>query len=153
MGEHNTKEKCKMATIEELFNGGAGAPVFKFINVGDNLAGTIVDIDKRQRRNYETEELEFWPNGTPIEDVIVTVKDANGDEHRAFVKGAMFIAMRDALRNAGARIPEIGGTISITHTGLGEKTNPKFNAPKMYSVDYAKPAGVTENELADLFDK
>ena len=75
-----------------------------------------------------------------------------GDVVTLWIKpGAMTRAIKEALVNAGAGDPEVGGIIAVKYTGDGEK-KPGRNAPKLYKATYQKPpTGTAGPDNDDLF--
>lgn len=61
------------------------AESLKFENVGDSHFGTITDVEVRQVRNFDTEQPEFWDDGNPKQQIVVTI-DKGGSEGRIFIK-------------------------------------------------------------------
>lgn len=128
-----------MFDIDDLFASG-GAPALKFPTVGTTHIGTITGLEARQQRDFEKNELVTWDNGEPKMELVVTMRDVDGNEGRLFAKAQMLSAIRDAVRVAGCKKPEIGGQLAVSYTHDGENKNPKFNPPKMYQVAYEPPA-------------
>jgi hypothetical protein len=132
--------------LDDLFSG-SGAPAFKFANVGDTVAGTITDLQVRQQTDFDSGELKVWDDGKPMMEIVITVATALRDasiedddgERRVFCRGAMLTALKQAVRAAKEQKPKVGAKVAITHSGLGEAKKKGFNAPKLYTVDYAAP--------------
>lgn len=118
----------------------AGAPAFKFHTPGDTITGTITAARKVQATDYDTGEPVTWPNGDPKYDYPITVTNPDG-EQTVWCRNQMWVAVRDACTKTGS-IPQPGGVLTVTYTGDGEKSNPKYNAPKLYTATYqpAPPA-------------
>lgn len=137
------------ADLDDLF-AGSGAPAIKFTSVGDSVSGIITDAEVRQQRDYDSNEPKFWDDGKPMMEVILTITTSLRDSsiedddgtRRVFCRGQMLTAMRDAVRKAKARKPEVGGKVTITHSGLGEAKKRGFNPPKLFTVAYEPPTAV-----------
>lgn len=129
-----------MSSVESFF--GSGAAAAKFDQIGDKFAGVIVDEPQVvQQRNYDTDEPEFWSDGQPKMQVVLTVReDGTEEERRLFVKAGLQKAFKDALRRAGQRAPQLGAHVTVTYSGDGEQKNRKFKPPKLYTVVYVPPA-------------
>lgn len=58
----------------------SGPPAAYFPKPGDQIVVGIVDVSKYQQRDYDTNELKFWPDGNKVEGRVVTglVISANG---------------------------------------------------------------------------
>ena len=130
------------------FFGGGGGKYLKFPAIGTSHTGVITcvhppenqqDFDTRQpiegkfqvRIELATDERE--------------VSDPYDDGSRVLVtKGWLQGSIGDALRKAGAREPEIGGTLTVKYVRDGQPSRPGLNGPKQYEVVYvpsAKTAG------------
>lgn len=129
-----------LASIDQLLAG--GGKTAKFETVGETHAGEIVSIDTRQVNDYETGTPEFWQDGRPKQQIVVTFDTGSpdgpdDDGHRnLYIKGwgDQLRAFRDAARRLG-RNPQVGDRITATYVADGEKKNPRFNAPKLYQYD------------------
>lgn len=129
-----------LASIDQLLAG--GGKTAKFETVGETHAGEIVSIDTRQVNDYETGTPEFWQDGRPKQQIVVTFdtgkqEGPDDDGHRnLYIKGwgDQLRAFRDAARRLG-RNPQVGDRITATYVADGEKKNPRFNAPKLYQYD------------------
>lgn len=129
-----------LASIDQLLAG--GGKTAKFETVGETHTGEIVSIDTRQVNDYETGTPEFWQDGRPKQQIVVTFdtgkqEGPDDDGHRnLYIKGwgDQLRAFRDAARRLG-RNPQVGDRITATYVADGEKKNPRFNAPKLYQYD------------------
>lgn len=128
---------------------GSGAPSFKFENFGDTAHGEIVKLSANQQTDFKTNEPKFWPNGDKMMQVIVTLATTDRDptilddegKRRVFIKGKNLTdGTRNAVRSAGAKGLEIGGTLTVTYVGDGPKER-GMNPPKVYEVSYVRPTG------------
>jgi hypothetical protein len=140
---------------------GGGTRSAKFEHPGDKISGEILSVETKQQTDLKDGSPKFWDNGDPMWQVVVTLQteqrdpdDADDDGKRAiYVKGSMKYAstakaIADAVRTAGAKTLEVGGTLAVAYTGDGEATSRGFNPPKLYSAAYKAPvAGV---DLGDL---
>jgi hypothetical protein len=146
-----------------LFSGGSKAA--KFENIGDTVEGKITDVVVSQQTDMETNAPLTWADGSPRKQLVVTLmtdERSDGEDdgtRRIFAKGgsyeaaegtgtSMKDAIADAVKKAGARSLDTGGTLKVGFTGMGKKTNRGFNAPKLYRATYAPPvASVGADEL------
>lgn len=133
---------------------GGGIPSAKFPAVGTTVTGRITEKPTvQQQKDYTTEQPKFWDDGTPMMQLVVTVATNERDPEitdddgvrRIYVKGNLKTAVASAVRAAGARGLEVGGILAVTYTGDGEKKNPKFNAPKLFSAVYTSAANAELN--------
>lgn len=143
-----------------------GAKAFPFNNVGDSVSGTVAAANVRQQTDINTGEPKFFSNGNPMMVLVITLQtelrdDDDDDGLRTFwARGgkytvangtgtASLVAVKDALRKAGAKEPEIGATMTVTYSGNGVAATRGFSAPKLYTVDYASPVrNINLDELA-----
>ncbi|MBU8549761.1 hypothetical protein IMX12_13175 [Streptomyces sp. Babs14] len=132
--------------------GGGGAPTAKFPTPGTTVGGRITEQPKvEQQRDIQSGEAKFWSDGNPMMQMVVTVQTDQRDpaiedddgRRRIFVKGQMKNAVADAVRQAGARGLEVGGTLQVRYTHDGEQKNRAFSPPKQYAAHYT-PAAVSE---------
>ena len=47
--------------------------------------------------------------------------------------------IEEAVKKAGAKGLEVGGTLAVKYVKDGEKKNKAFNAPKLYAAKYEAP--------------
>ncbi|WP_309049271.1 hypothetical protein [Streptomyces sp.] len=129
--------------------GGGGAPTAKFPTPGTVVGGRITEPPKvEQQRDIQSGEQKFWGNGDPMMQLVVTVQTDQRDpaiedddgRRRIFVKGQMKNAVSDAVRQAGARGLEVGGTLHVRYTHDGEQKNRGFSPPKQYAAKYVPAA-------------
>lgn len=123
--------------------GETGAPACKFEQAGDTFKGRVVAAVKRQQSDYSTGAAKMWDNGDPMWEIVVTIDTGidTGDGEtcrRLFIRGAMLKAVREALKDAAAKL-EVGGELTVRYTGDGEPTKKGFNAPKLYKAKYVAP--------------
>lgn len=132
-----------------------GAPSAKFPAVGCSVAGTITQQPEVQQvRDFSTGEPQYWPDGKPKQQLVVTLAtderdpQINDDDgtRRLFIKGLMLKAVRDAVRKAGARGLEVGGRLEVTYVGDGERKG-NLNPPKLYAAAYTPPAAQTADDV------
>ncbi|MGW9437765.1 hypothetical protein [Streptomyces sp. NPDC055607] len=132
---------------------GGGVPSAKFPVLGTTVSGRITERPTvEQQRDFTTGELKFWDDGKPQMQLVVTLATAERDPadpeddgtRRLYIKGQMKSAVASAVRATGARGLEVGGTLTVTYSRDGVKTNPRFNAPKNFDAAYVPAA---QNEL------
>lgn len=144
-----------------LFGGGGRSA--KFENPGDAVKGTVVSTEMAQQTDMEGKPR-TWDDGSPRMQLVVTLQtderapdDADDDGIRKlYVKGGTKIAstqkaVADAVRAAGATQLEVGGTLAVEFTGLGQPSKPGYSAPKLYRAAYKPPAPAAVS--ADLLDQ
>jgi hypothetical protein len=126
---------------------GGGSASARFDNPGDTVTGSICEPPEvRQQTDISTGQPVHWPSGDPKMQLIVTLQttlkeDADDDgKRRIYVKGkSLTEAVREAVRQTGAKGLEIGGTLTVTYTGDGVASQRGFNPPKLYTAQYSRP--------------
>lgn len=131
----------------DTFLMGGGAASAKFEAPGDTIDGTIAEPPEvRQQTDIATGQPVFWPSGDPKMQLVVTlattIRDDSDDDgkRRVYIKGkSLTEAVREAVRQSGAKGLELGGTLTVTYTGDGVASQRGFNPPKLYTAAYARP--------------
>lgn len=117
-----------------------GARTAKFDEVGRTYKGEILAADVRQSTEFGSDKPEFWPDGKPKMEVVITLQteEAEGDDddgmRRVYAQGRMLRAISTAAKGK----LEIGGKLAIKYTGDGEAKK-GMNAPKLYKAWYEAP--------------
>lgn len=121
-----------------------GTPSVKFPVLGTSIIGVITKQPKvAEVKDPATGEVKRWPNGDTKKQVIVELQtelresDDDAGERTLWVKGQMQQAVRDAVRQAGARGLMIGGVIQVTYSA--DKPNPPLQPQKLFTVVYWPP--------------
>lgn len=136
-----------------------GSPSAKFTQFGVTHAGRIVSLVERQQTDPRGELMTF-DDGTPRMLWVISVEEESGDVVALYAKGgrykvvsgegeSMLAAIGTAVRAAGADGVDVGGWLSVTHTGLGEQRSASYNPPKLYKAEYRPPkaAGIPAEDL------
>lgn len=139
-------------SADSFLMGGGGAPSAKFPAIGTTYTGRITEQPEvQQQRDFTTSELKFWKDGAPMMQLVVTIQTSQRDaaisddddgKRRLFIKGQMRQAIADAVRTAGGRGLEVGGTLTVTYTHDGPRQG-NFSPPKQYTAIYI-PAAASE---------
>lgn len=117
---------------------------FKDAKVGDSFSGTIVEAETAQVRNYDTGDLEFWDDGKPKLQIVVTLDTEYGDgaeddgQRKVYLFGQKLQATREALKKADMQKLELGSKFTITYSGTKPASNKKYNDVKLYTIELAK---------------
>lgn len=128
---------------DDPFNKPESAPSlsFKGAPVGTKHVCKIVELPTRvQSRDFETGERATWPDGNPKMSVVTGV-EVNGERMSLWAPdpSAMFAAIVEAQKAAGARLA-VGGTLVVEFTGeKPNEKNPRLNPQKQYRVTYSGP--------------
>lgn len=112
-----------------------------FKEVGTPVKGIIASIEEYQVQDFTTKEPKYFSNGDPMMGVRITLRDVG----TVWVQGKRMInAVREAVKNAGAKDIEVGGALAITFTGWD-------GAAKAYTASYYTPAFVAaDDDLPDF---
>lgn len=130
---------------------GNSIPSCTFHEIGVTHEGTITALDVKQARKFGTQDLDFWPDGQPKMQAVVTlqtgeldpeVENDNGMRRLYVASKGMRAAIAAAVKKAGATGLAVGGTLGVRYTRDDPEGKNKANLPKMYGVKYeAPPAG------------
>lgn len=128
-----------------------GVPSAKFPAVGTTVKGTVVSSVVTQQTDFTSNKPKFYDDGNPMMQVVITLQTderdpaVDGDDglRKIYVRGQMTAAVREALRNAGAKLA-VGGTLAVQYTGDKPAEKPGLNPAKVYRAQYAPPAAGTE---------
>ena len=117
--------------------------------IGTSITGTIESAELRQVTNIDTQEPETWADGSPKQQVVITLQTdlrdpANPEDdgrRRLYPKwwGDQRKALIAAIKAAGDDDLHPGGRFTATFSGEGEPPKKGFNAPKLYTYQYVKP--------------
>lgn len=125
-----------------------GKPSAKFDTPGTVVTGKITEEPQMQQQTEPDGTPKVWKDsGEPMLQLVVTVQTAERDpdiedddgKRRIFIKGQMRTAVQQALRDSKCKGLDVGGTLTVTYTHDGERTNPAFSPPKQYVVAYDPP--------------
>lgn len=108
----------------------------KWESPGTSYIGTITDVALRQARKYESTELDYWDDGTPKMQVVLTLATEYRDPGNADDDGTRMLsinlwsgqkkALVAACKAANVAEPEVGQTFRATHKeGIGNAKNPR----------------------------
>lgn len=141
------------AAAEQFLLGGGNSAAFgKDDPVGTTVTGTIVSTEVRQQTDIASGAPLTWDNGDPRMQLVVTIQTSqrNGDDddgQRAiYVKGSkkpgsrsLHDAVATAVRQAGAKGIEPGGTLTVKFVGTEPSATRGFNDRKLWEATYVKP--------------
>jgi hypothetical protein len=129
----------------------------KWENPGTSYVGTITEVALRQARKYESTELDYWDDGTPKMQVVLTLATDYRDPGNEDDDGTRMLsinlwsgqkkALIAACKAAGVAEPEVGQQFRATHKeGIGNAKNPRVfeyvitPAPSGVASALAEPA-------------
>jgi hypothetical protein len=121
---------------------------FKEAPVGSSVTGRVTSPARLvQSKDFETGERATWPDGNPKMAAVIEMDTPLGPRSLwASKPSALFAAIQQAQKAAGARITP-GGTLTVTYThDVPNSRNPRLNPAKQYSVRYVPPDAFGEPE-------
>lgn len=138
-------------TVDNFLLGGGGKSA-SFENVGDSVTGTVLSTEVKAQTDIQTGKPLVWDDGSTRMQLVVKLQtqlreDFEDDGIRAvYVKGAkkqgsrsLHDAVASAVRAAGAKGLETGGTLTVTHDGTQPSETRGFSDRKLYSAQYVAP--------------
>lgn len=126
----------------------SGKPSAKFDKLGTTVSGTITEEPTMQQQTDPSGKPKVWEDsGEPMLQLVVHIQTGENDPdiedddgvRRLYIKGQMRTAVQQALRDANSKGLDVGGTIAVTYTHDGERSNPAFSPPKQYVAVYTPP--------------
>lgn len=141
-----------MSTSFDL--GGGGGNSFAFDNIGDTVTGTIVSIEQVQQTDMQTGQPATWDDGQPkmmirVELATELRSDPLDEGKRTvYLKGSRKPESKSSLSAVIGAVQSAtstnnisaGGTLTLTHSGLGEPPRKGYSAPKQYKATYVAPS-------------
>lgn len=133
------------------FLSGGGAPSVSFKNIGDVLEGTVVAKDVVHKTKFGTTEKEYYKDGNPIWQLVVTLQtnlrdpDRDGDDgkRRIFAPPQMKVEISKAVKAAGLKTLPLGTHLRIRFEREVPNSGSGGGSPKKeYSVVVTSPADV-----------
>lgn len=132
---------------------GGGAKYFGFPVVGTTISGTIIDEPiTRQQTDPDSGDLKVWKDGSPQLVLVIQLATNLRDPSEPDDDGTRSVwvsiqgmrkAIATAVKATGRKQLDVGGTLTVSYVGDGEKTNPKLNAPKLFTASYVAPNAST----------
>ena len=134
--------------LDELLSGGGKTFFTKDDPVGRQVTGVVKSVSVRQVTSFETGKPEFWDDGQPKRQAVITLATSERDpddpdddgSRNVYVK--MWGEQRKALSRAGT--PAVGDTLTVKFAGLGEAPSKGLNPPKRYEFTLVKGSPVAE---------
>jgi len=155
----------QLPSAADLFaNAGGYETAFKKgTPIGTVVAGKVTNVESLQVKNYETEELEWWEEGRPKMQMRIVVQTGvldplvEGDtgERAIYIKwwGDSRTGLMDAVKAAGAKSVEVGGTFAARLMGTKpttSNTGKALNDAKIFGYQYKPPVqGVDFSQMGE----
>jgi hypothetical protein len=138
-----------------LMGGGVKSAAFPDQQYGHTVGGAIIRPPQvRQQTDFDSGKPKFFDNGDPMMQIVVQVQtdlrdpaDTSDDGVRAFyLKGQMQAAVRDAVREVGAKGLEVGGTLFVRYLRDEPNSRGRGKDKKVYAAKYTAPAAQAAND-------
>lgn len=120
---------------------GSGVRSAAFKVAGAKCEGKVVGREVRQQTDFDSGAPLFWDDGKPRQQLVITLQTEESEDddddglRKLYAKGNMLSAVRSAVAKAGERSLAVGGWLTVTYTGDGEKPKKGF-APKLYDAKW-----------------
>lgn len=129
-------------------------PTANFLTVGVVRKGRIRAYEKTQQTDIKGNRL-TWDDGNPRWQLVFTIETNDRDPEidnddgvrKIYAKGQMLEAIREAVKASGHRGALVGGYLAVKYDSDGQPSQPGFNPPKQYLVQFKAP-----EQTEDLFD-
>jgi hypothetical protein len=138
-----------VSTDPNAFLMGGGIASAKFKEIGDTVKGVIADQPElRQQTDFKTGAPKFWNDGKPMMQLVVTLSTDERDpadpeddgSRRVYIKGKLQQAVAQAVRKAGAKGLEVGGTLQVSYVGNDAPKVRGEDGAKLYTAEYTSAA-------------
>lgn len=127
--------------------GGSGPPSFKWEKVGDTLVGTLIDARNVQQTDIKDGTPMVWPDGNPRMQLVLTVRQDDGEEVRGFLKPGARAALQQAVAESGGEF-QLNSRVAIKFSGEEPSKSAGMSAKKLWEAAYKPPAPAID--AADL---
>lgn len=143
-----------MTTLADALKGSGKYIKWDDLGTGQPISGTVIDVQVRQARKFESTELDFWDDGAPKMQAVIVLATNQRDATDPEDDGTRSItvnlwsgqkqALSAACRAAGVAEPTPGDTFTaVWVSGVGKAKDPRVFA---YTV---KPGSGLGGQLAD----
>lgn len=136
-----------------LMGGGVQSAFDKESVLGSIVGGTITEMEVKQQTDIMDGSPKTWDNGDPQMQLIITIQadgipitDDDDGKRRFYVKGSktsgsqsMHDAVASAVKAAGAKILEIGGTLRVKWIGTEPAKKIGLSDSKLWKAQYVPP--------------
>ena len=142
-------------SINELESGGKS---WTPDNVGDEISGTILTVERRQQTSFEGNTPLTWDDGSPRMLTYIELQtdlrdpEIDNDEgvRSLYAKGGNFEpadgkgtsmekAIVDAVKKAGEKSIDEGATLTVRYSGNAKATTRGYRQPRLYIAKYEPP--------------
>lgn len=117
-------------------------PTASFLTPGQFYSGVVIyPPESRQAKEYKSDKLKAWPDGSPVMQTKIVIRQDDGNEVAIYAEGNKAKAVTAALIEADAPDVEVGGRLTVTFTGTDPAKQDMANPPKLYTAEYITPPG------------
>jgi hypothetical protein len=123
--------------------------------IGTAVKGFIIRIEEEQDKDWVTKAPKVDRDGTPVMTPVLilqtdgTTRAVGPGLRKLWLRSGQRDAILEAVVDAGAREPAVGGLVSMTFAGLGTPANVNFSPPKRYDATYTPPVDVESTGVQD----
>lgn len=140
--------------LDEWLKGGGKTFFTREDAVGRSVTGVVTAFQMRQVSSFETGKPEFWDDGQPKRQAVITLATAERDPLDPEDDGARNVYVKwwgDHKRALidQARSLAVGDTLTVTFTGVGKAPGKGLNAPKVYEFRLVKGTPVAAAMAAE----
>lgn len=140
-----------MNELDEFMGGGA-SKTFQFYAPGDEVTGQVIGWEKQQQTDMDTGQPKYFPNGQPRTMWKVTLQtnltkgaglkewdptEEDDGIRTVYLRWRSEEAVIKAIREAGAKKPELGAILTLRYAKVGPKQG-NFNT-KLYDARWIPP--------------
>jgi len=134
--------------------GGGSAPSVPFEQVGDTVTGIITSPPEKRVQTDEDGNPKTFKSGDVKYMWMVRIQTSlrnpqdpfDTGERGLFLKWKSLEAVQTAVRASGAKSLQVGGTLTLTLAGFGQRASAMYSPPKLWTAHYT-PA--PDNFLGD----
>lgn len=119
---------------------------FSFSEIGATIQGVICEPP----RIVEVPDINNA--GQRVEKMVLALETTDGETFAVWIQeGAMAATISKAVKTAGAKTIDQGGTLAIKHTGNAEPKRKGYKGAFQYAAKYTPPEPTTGVDVDDIF--
>lgn len=126
-----------MTTLADALAGGSRYVKWDDLGTGSSITGTIVNVEMRQARKFQSTDLDFWDDGKPKMQATITLATEQRDSNDPEDDGTRSVsinlwsgqkqALAAACKAANVSEPQPGQSFTATWvSGVGKAGNPRI---------------------------
>lgn len=123
-------------SLADALSGGSRYIKWDDLGQGASVTGTIVNVEMRQARKYQSTDLDYWDDGKPKMQAVITLNTTLRDPSDSEDDGTRSIsvnlwsgqkqALAAACKNSGVAEPQSGQSFTATWaSGVGKAGDPR----------------------------